>query len=690
MVADTYALRPPVVSRVTPIPSSERLELDWQMAAATGAIVLALTVVFGHWTASSVWAFPRFLVGVWLFFYVPGTWLLPARSGELTRVERIVIGVALGMVSTVAIYAAARLAGWPWVLWIWPAAALVAFVRRLGRRGLPSVSWNRRADPAYWWLLVILVVQFGVRAQLNGYYSNLSNGPDGTIAFSPHAADAWLHVPLTRELTHTLPPQAPFLAGQPLSYHFGSDLAGALLASSWGLSVPDLVVRYMPTFFLVFTTLAGYAVTARWVGSPSAGALGAALLMFGEDFAFIPGWLLHDPRPWSYIFFGSPTTVSFVVINPMLPAVGVLLCGLLCLDRYLSRQGPGWMWRAAFLFAALAEIKMFTGVHILVALGLAGGLVLMARADRALLKAGLVTSALMLPILAYQAAVSRSGAGVDWQVRPWPYVRDMLIALHWPTGVVFSALVGLPFYLVMSQGFRVLGVPRLLRDLIAPARAKPLRHLVAVFVAVGAAVSLLTRVTERTYAADVQYNNAIWFIVQSKQVGWPFAVDAIWQYARRWASAARAAVFVTVAVIAAIPAAQLHRMLSGLTPELTLRAPDVALVRAVAALCAPGEVAFAREAIALRLVMLTPCRAPYAYPARTLLDAGRLAARAADHDEFWAAWDRGETRWDILNRSNSRLLVVVDRDLPAARQLAGGPLVTRWSSDEALVFEIVR
>jgi len=70
------------------------------------------------------------------------------------------------------------------------------------------------------------------------YYDNLSRTGHGGLTYSPDVPDVLLHTSVAAELTHALPPQTPFVAGAPLSYHAGMDLVAAVLHRYGGVDIP--------------------------------------------------------------------------------------------------------------------------------------------------------------------------------------------------------------------------------------------------------------------------------------------------------------------------------------------------------------------------------------------------------------------------------------------------------------------
>src|SRR5262249_23850478 len=132
----------------------------------------------------------------------------------------------------------------------------------------------------------------------------------------------------------------------------------------------DLTVRFLPALLLAMTVLAVFCLARAWLGSGRAAVLVAFLVLFGEDFSFIPGLLGVPAGVWSSDYFGVPTTYSLYWFNPMLPALGLLCGGLFCLHRYLRDGGRAWLGLTAFLLAVVVEYKVFVAAQVLAGLAL--------------------------------------------------------------------------------------------------------------------------------------------------------------------------------------------------------------------------------------------------------------------------------------------------------------------------------
>jgi hypothetical protein len=227
---------------------------------------------------------------------------------------------------------------------------------------------------------------------------------------------------------------------------------------------------------------------------------------------------MTPPGLWALVFSQMPSTLSLHAINPVMPALGVLFGALLCLALYLETSRAVWLFYTALLLALLADYKVFTAVHAALALGLTAVIYAARWRDFRMFKAAAAAAALLVPIAVEQLLTSRASA-IEWIYGPWPYVQDMYRALGWiaPGGTTGTTLVlaGLPLYLGLTFGLRLIGLPGVIRTIVRIDRGTPLRYMLAILIVIGPAISLLTRVVERGYPQAEQYNNAAWFLVLS-------------------------------------------------------------------------------------------------------------------------------------------------------------------------------
>lgn len=606
-------------------------------------------------------AYPRplvalvvFLCSLWLIAYLPGRALLALVRVRMEALELAVVSLTLGLVASAAVYWVLASLGLRSVFWSWPlfAGLLLWRLREKGprRAGAEGVAGDFAAVGA---LVALAIVALGFAPF---YYRNLVPTPDGGLTFYP-LADLVLHLSLAQELTHTIPPTVPFMPGSNLSYHYGADLVLALFASVPGLRLTDLAARYVPTVFFALA-LGGSFVMARALGLARAGATACAfLVVFGEDFSFFPALLRGAPPgvPWTVAMLQAPTIVSLFMMNPVLPALGLLFTSLTCLARFCQGQGNGFLVATVVLAAGLFDVKVFAAAQLLSALGLAALFAAWRMRDLRLLWATLALACLLLPRLALLAL--GEGAHTRVSVELAGYVPAAVVNLGLRNTVlggavwelyaqgrptpwsIFAVLLASTLYLFLAFGLRCLGLPGGLRafGLRDPAQAP--RLVLASFVLLGPVLTLFLVILPAGVTGPDAYNNAVWFLVQSKYVAWLFAAERLgnwWQTGGRL----RRASLVTGVLALTLPSTLQFMFIQFAERPPALDRQLVEVAAFLSARGAPGAIVLARGEVSAPLISLAPCRTVLRDALFPHFRGGRPGVQA-QMDTFWEAWDRG-------------------------------------------------
>ncbi len=677
------------------------------------AVLLSiLSLVFWRWTATSVWSFPRFLAAVLFLIYIPGRLPLDICRLNMRPADHFVLSLVLGMSLSGLVYQLLAPLGPPPYFLIWPVAAAAVFICRTwtrrvgigggsaGTGGVESERTELNPRSRNVWSVAALgpCLDFGgpsaaIRhlslaalillglvpfAFLPWYYRSLVLMPHKLLTFV-RLPDHILHLAIANELTHSIPPQVPFLAGLPLSYHWGMDLVAAMFSNCAGIGVPDLTVRFLPTFFMATTVLAVYCCARAWLGSHWLALLTCFLVLFGEDFSFIPGVLLGG-RIWCAQFFGVPTTFSLYFMNPMLAALAWLFTGLYCLERYTVEGAKPWLLFAAFLFAASAHYKLFVSLHVLAALFVAGIVIFLRHRDTRLFAVLILTGVFIAPWLLNTWHKNAFGGNIWVRIDPYPYASDAFakLASLW-TSTTFSKtallngpwsfddlllflIIALPLYLFGSLGGRSVALPAILRECLSTHRDTIHRFFLSVFVIVGFLLTMVLRVTPREFPSD--YNNSVWFYVQSKYVVWIFAAGQIASWLRGSKPAVRAAVFALLIAMAVPSTLQFFYNHSTRGDLPVLDAATMEMIDFFSAKAKEGKVVLSRQPPAMQLLALTRCRVPLGSDVylSSFASASELDRRSQEIEDFWKGLEAGRIRDDILEKYGTNYVLADKQD----------------------------
>ena len=281
------------------------------------ATILGLTAgVVLTWTVP-----PLAIVLVWPWlFLVPG-WILVRRvAPELPRAGVVGVGVVTSVyLSAHLVAVVSRIDGFGRIAVILAAALLVLATIVIARVRHPWLtpwspppvrSWPAqvaaavREDAPAW--IVAAVVGLVVLSILgsNGWRQT----PDGIVSGGWNWSDLLVHVAIGNSIVHgNFPPEVPYFAGVPLTYHWFADFHGAIAATA--ADVPIIAVFFVSSaamaaaLALVVWSLALVLTRDRRVAT-----IAAILACLGGGM----GWL----RLGADILAGNPDVVSLVTHNP--------------------------------------------------------------------------------------------------------------------------------------------------------------------------------------------------------------------------------------------------------------------------------------------------------------------------------------------------------------------------------------
>ncbi|MEV0968137.1 hypothetical protein [Microtetraspora glauca] len=544
---------------------------------------------------------------------LPGVLLVRALYGAVrgdgkdagrTAGEELALGVTLGYAIEVPAYIAARAAGHPLLVLLWPAAVYAAFLavprlRRHWRRVPPGP-----AAPRWWsWFLALVVVYLTWWSATSFFDANALTWPRAGASLF----DMPYHLGLVGELKHHMPPEEPTVAGEPLLYHWF--VYAHLASSSWVTGIEPMVLLFR---LAVLPMLAAFAALIGMIGHRVTGSrVAAALAVAGTLFVSMPrlyantdGLLLWNglqPSGW-----GSPSQM----FGALLFAAVVLVLA----DLLEGRGGRGaWVLLAVLLIAVMGAKA--THLPLLFAGLVVVGAVRAVR-DRRPPWAVLATLGMTVACLAFAQVVLYGGGRQGVIVAPLSFVRTTWVKL---AGLGDAAqpspasLAGMTAVYLICWAVTWCGIAGLLRRprlLLGP----PVVLMLGMCAAGVGAVLLLGS----TYLNEGYFLQAIYpYLAILSAYG--FLVVTKGERPSRWAVAG--------AVASGLVVAHLIRVLSGVVVPLGPGRAEAALylpfavVFAVAILAAAAAFALRRRRVrawSLALSMVAAMGVPASWQARAL------------------------------------------------------------------------
>jgi hypothetical protein len=372
------------------------------------------------------------------------------------------------------------------------------------------------------------------------------------------------------------------------------------------------------------------------LGAPPLAVTLGGLSLLATDFSFV---FASQPSAfyWTDLLKGN-LLLSLAYVNPVAPALVVLLGLLIALARHERGEGRGWLAVAALLAAGLPHFKVFLGAHLL--LGLAAALA--ARGlERERLRVALVVAGPAAVMTALLAA-GRGGAAVAVAAAPFDLARITRESLALPPlgGLAFAAWCAL--WLFASLGLRWIGVGPAWRAL----REGPLAGGALAAIALTAwPLGLLFRIAVAdALPGQKVVNDAAYVVEQGAPLLWMFAAMGLASLARR-----RGPVVALSLCALALPATVQFAARKTTSPPDRLPAAMVRAASTLAREARPGDVVLQRPGARYppAPVLLASLRVPYERytPFRTQFASAReLEERHETVFRFFRTEDAGEAR----------------------------------------------
>lgn len=463
--------------------------------AASLAVLLAVVFFrFGVPVLDTV----KYAAGILFLVYIPGSVLLRViRLDEKRRLEMTVLALFLGLTTTTVFDKFARILGVEILFFLWIGfCAAFAVYRALKRRPRPR-DLGLNITPAGVGFGLVLLAVLAVL-----FMDNHRNGlrqPDGSIIVNLHYHDGFVRNAVVRELSHSVPPQMPFAAGFPLSYHYGMDLFNSIFYRYLHIDVFDLNYRLSLTLFFVLLALILFVLLRELAGSDTAAALGSGLVLFGGGGLSYLTTLFWGIPQWGNIFY-SFYFINFVNLNSFLPGLAILLSGFFALTRFFRFGNRGWLVLSVLLFAGAFEYKMFFAVPIFGALVLTAVYSLAFRRGLRPLNA-LLWTGICFALLMVTAWLSNNGGPeflfrlkfVDWFIfmlkdlhlaRLFPAWKNLVLHSQINPATIGNAGLIAALFFIGGFGLNLLGVPLLWRKVRRADREGPMPVFLGGFIAV--------------------------------------------------------------------------------------------------------------------------------------------------------------------------------------------------------------
>lgn len=345
------------------------------------------------------------------------------------------------------------------------------------RRGAPGHSRSTRESRVDLFLAAGVV---SLALTLGGivFAHRLVATPSSVMVYGDYdSVDLSYYAAITSELSHTVPPQAPFYAGHPLNYSWYPHLLLAEVHRFGDVPVLSMYFRLAWPAFLAVGALVGFLFVRHLAGRAVA-ALGITLLLIGGDFSYLAAWFL-SPSTYLWDFLLWPTnflaaTMEVLHFSTWTPSLPVFFAGLYAVRRRETDGQTGWLLLAALCFGSLLQFKTFAFAILMAGLVAAAVMPVVSRRGRKDFAAlALLSAAIAAPFLyriAMLYAESRSRLKFDFALLPrltldktdlagWAHAVAARVAPAGPVQAAVLLILATMVFLAGGLGMRWIGIP---------------------------------------------------------------------------------------------------------------------------------------------------------------------------------------------------------------------------------------
>jgi hypothetical protein len=364
--------------------------------------------------AQAAWIPAAYLAYLLVVIAIPGTlfWRRLTGGTGWFAVDAV-LGTTFGLACEALVYPLGRWLDIPMLALVLPALAL-GMVLALPRRKATD-------RPTPWWAVAGVMVSVGV---VSAWFIRVGSrliAIEGPTALRPNS-DSPFELSLAAELTHHFPPQVPYVAGEPLTYHWM--VYNHIASAHWitGIELDVLTQRVVPFAFMLLTAMGAAAVGMVLTGRAVAAPIAAGLTVMAGDlspWAWTTTHTLYNDGPLSLGQLISPTQAFSTVL--MLPLIAVTALIL----RRQSRGRLAGLFLVAAVLIAVLSISKATALPVYAAGLPAAWIYLSVRARRLNLRA-LVLAVLVIVSYGFNFLVILRAESQGMAVKPAGTFRSML------------------------------------------------------------------------------------------------------------------------------------------------------------------------------------------------------------------------------------------------------------------------
>lgn len=212
--------------------------------------------------------------------------------------------------------------------------------------------------------LIIVLIAIGSLALAWPFTRQYGVDKEGNL-YGLRSTDSFMHWAFAAEILHAFPPQNPLFAGEKLfNYHYGSDLAAAMVSKVTGISLFVVLFKIMPMVYAFGYGIAGWFMARTLKINPISGLVFIFLLYFGSGFSWMGTVAMKKSLSWNDAL-GISQPLSYMDNQPLMLSLIGLMLYIALLARWFSKPnyklslGLGILGIFAPMAKVLAAIPIF-------------------------------------------------------------------------------------------------------------------------------------------------------------------------------------------------------------------------------------------------------------------------------------------------------------------------------------------
>lgn len=455
----------------------------------------------------------KIFLSSFLFFIIPGNLILNLIYQEKDFLKNLTLSLIIGVVLSLYLFSLISLLniGHYFVLIMTIISVLSVLSRRLSIGNFRSIKY-------YWGLFLI----FGFFLFLL-YWSHqikIQVLDDGSLKLFSQG-DQLFHNGVVQSLNKTFPPYLHYFSGfGHYDYHFGLDIFVNIISKLTGINVIIILAKYLIPSLLFLLILTSYYFANQLLANRNYAIL-FTILIFASDLSYFIPYCIKTSI-WSNCF-NTPTIFSLVFLNPQLLALVFFFAFLYFFVRWIQ-NGKNKFPFFLFFIPAIIETKSFLGVQLVISMSIVLFNSLLKQKNRQSWITLILFGLLLIPSAA-KSIILHGKSGYFFEFVPLHNYKEILTKIRFENINLWLFLLVTLVIFTLQLGPRILFFIRMTR-----AKFHPMINIFLVsFIVSGIILTLLFKYVSQ----GNNYNNMVWFMVNSLLVMWIYVVEFIQNSARK-------------------------------------------------------------------------------------------------------------------------------------------------------------